>query len=75
MTKSEISYDEYLRAQGLFHLANEHYKKGQEFEAALSELLGYDEVYCGHISDQLFDGGGSLDKGLKGEKIEVVVKD
>lgn len=66
----KISHDDYLKAKGLFHLAQEHYRKGHEFEAALATLLGYDETYMGRISDAVIEGE-SLEFSLKKEKISV----
>jgi hypothetical protein len=67
-----IDRDTYLKAQGLFHLSQRHYQKAAEFEKSLSQLLGYEDVYCGCISDELMDADhGTLDSGLKREKIEV----
>lgn len=70
--KKTICYNTYLKAQGLFHLVNENYRRAAQFEASLSELLGNDDDYMGHISDQAFEQGGSLDRALKLEGIKVL---
>lgn len=67
----QIDNDTYIKAQGLFYLAQEHYRKAMEFEKALSSLLGYEDSYCGCISDEMMEPEGTLNKGLKREKIEV----
>jgi len=70
--KKTISHNTYLKAQGLFHLANESYIKGREYEAALSTLLGCEGDYVGCISDDLFDVGASIDRGLNIHKIKIL---
>lgn len=70
--KKTICHNTYLKAQGLFHLANENYRRAAQFESALSKLLDNGDDYIGHISDQVFEEGGSLDRALKLEGIKVL---
>jgi len=64
-----ISYDKYLMAKGLFHLATEHRRKSSEFEHALHDLLNVD--IHSHISDAIWDDNDTLEDALKREGVEV----
>lgn len=66
----EIDRDTYLKAKGLFHLAQEHLNKASEYEKALSELFGYGSDYAGHISDALSENQ-PLEPALEKEGIKV----
>lgn len=69
-TKKSITPNDRLKAFALFTMANDHYAKAREFEAGIAEMLGYDDTYCGCISDEMYDGG-NFDRGLKAEGFEV----
>jgi len=72
--KKPITKEQKLKAFALFTMANNHYARAHEFEAALSELLGYpeeDSYYCGCISDEM-QSGGNFERGLKREGFVVV---
>ena len=66
-----IDRDTFFKAKGLFHLAQEHVTKANEYELALSKLLGYEDSYMGHISDNMWEKGKTLEDGLERESIEV----
>jgi len=70
-TKKFITKDQRLKAFALFSMAADHYAKAREFEDALAELLGYEDSYLGHISDECIDGG-NFDSALKKEGFLVV---
>lgn len=72
MTKKTIDYDTGLKARALWTLASEHYRKAQELETALHEVLQLedDPPYCGHFTDQMWDG--SFDVALR--KAEISIK-
>lgn len=74
MTKpTKISHTTYMQGLALFTVAHKHYQKAREMEIELCELLGYDDTYMGHISDEVGDGG-NFDGGLKREGITVEPK-
>jgi hypothetical protein len=66
-----IDFDTGLKARALWTLAAEHYRKGQELEYALNELLKLEDdgPYCGHFSDALFDG--TFDMALKKSEMSI----
>jgi hypothetical protein len=61
----EIDRVTHWAARGLFELARANYLRCRESEAALLELLGYED-YADTISDQLY-GDGNFDKAMKQE--------
>lgn len=67
----KLSSEDYLKAFALWTMAARHYAKCREFESALADILGYEDVYCGCVSDQILEPNGSFDVGLKGEKFYV----
>jgi hypothetical protein len=72
--KRPIDRDTYLKAKGLYALAQEHAKKIKAFEQALFDLLKYGEddgwPYMGHISDGIY-GNEPLEVGLRKENFVV----
>lgn len=64
-----ISQNTALAARGLWTLGHEYNRKAREAEAALSELLGYeDPTYCDCLSDEMYnENNGSFDAGMKKE--------
>jgi len=71
--KKTLTQQEYMQGLALFTVAQKHYDKAREFEAALCELLDVDEddgVYAGCISDALCNEE-SFDHGLKRQGIIV----
>lgn len=73
MKPAKISHQKYIQALALFTVSHKHYSKAREMELELVELLGYDDNYCGCISDEIYDGG-NFDSGLKREQIAVEPK-
>jgi len=74
MAKSKkISQQKYLQSLALFTMAHNHYTRGKEYEAELGELLGYEDSYLNHISDEIFDGG-DLKKALAKEGFAIIPK-
>lgn len=68
-----ISHDDYLKALGLFTLANSHYVKAQEISDTLYETVGLDE-YGSRIGDLVWDKGVTIlqfDKALKESGVKV----
>lgn len=69
MTK-KICHETYLQSLGLFTMAVQHAKKAEEFNIALTNLLGANP--WGHLSDAIYDGRlNDFDVALKLEDIEV----
>lgn len=55
--KKIITKQEYLVAQGLYHLAQEHYQKYEEFLKGLSDVFEIPrDDWCGIIGDKLLNG-------------------
>jgi hypothetical protein len=52
--KKLLTRNEYYQAKGLFSLAQNHFKKCEEFEKALCELLGVGNGE--HSSDAIYNG-------------------
>jgi hypothetical protein len=73
MKPKKISQAKYLQALALFTVSHKYYAKSREMELELVELLGYDDNYCGCLSDEIYDGG-NFDVGLKREQISVEPK-
>lgn len=73
--KKTLTHQEYMEGLALFTVAQKHYAKSREFEAALCELLGFDDgdIYAGCISDALYNEDG-FDDGLKRQGIAVEPK-
>lgn len=69
----QLSQHKYLQALALFTMAHTHYTRGKEFETELGELLGYEDSYLYHISDEIFDGG-DLKKALAKEGFTIAPK-
>jgi hypothetical protein len=38
-------------------MAADHYTQGRAGEIALAKLLHFDDEYCGHLSDQMYESG------------------
>jgi hypothetical protein len=70
-TVRKISANKHLQARGLFVLASTHYRKAREAETMMAELLGFDDTYCGCLSDECVDGG-DFDAGMKKEGFVVI---
>lgn len=75
--KTEISYDEYLKALALFTVAHDHYVKAGTFGEALNRIVMVEpEKYPGgHVDDAIYsDDRGTVeqfDEALKREGIKV----
>lgn len=71
-----ISYDTYLKALGLFTLANEHDRKCREFQAACGALLGLEDG--SHVDDAIYSTHNAsvkdFDEALQRSKITVEPK-
>jgi hypothetical protein len=63
-----VDFETGLKARALWTLADEYFKKGQEFEQLLGDTLGVldgpGSSYCGHFSDAFY-GSGTFDEALK----------
>lgn len=70
MKKKILTYNDYLKALGLYTLVENCYSEGQKYELALAKFLGYDETYMGHISDSFFDSR-PFEDALKEEGVEI----
>lgn len=70
--KKTLTYQEHLEGLALFTMAQKHYAKSREFEAALCELVGVedDDIYAGCISDAIYNDD-SFEHGLKRQGISV----
>lgn len=68
--KKKITRLQYLQAQGLWYMANQHHKRLDELDTELNGMLGLDEI--SHVSDSITMIGDSLDKALKREGIVVM---
>ena len=65
-----MEYNDYLKAKGMFVLMREYIRKGDEFIAALSELLG--EEAHDHVQDTAYGyPDDELEDLLKRLEIEV----
>lgn len=66
-----IDYDKGLKARALWALASEHYKMAQELETALHAVLQLedDPPYCGHFTDEMWEG--TFDTALRKSKIKI----
>ena len=68
-----ISRDVYLKALGLFALANEHERKCREFQLACGQLLGLEDA--SHVDDIIYSDVNAtvkdFDEALKRENITV----
>ncbi len=54
-----------LTALALFTMAQKHYQQSRAFETQLSELLGYEDTWCGALSDEIYDPAGRFEVGMK----------
>lgn len=54
--KEKINQDDYMKALGLFMLANEHYRKACEFEYALNRIIMVkpQQFPGGHVGDAIY---------------------
>lgn len=56
-----IDFETGLKGRALFQMAQEYYRKAEEFERLLGETLGVldgpESSYCGHFSDQMISNG------------------
>lgn len=70
--KKTLTQHEYMQGLALFTVAQTHYNKSREFEAALCALVEADEdcIYAGCISDALYNEE-SFDSGLKRQGIAI----
>lgn len=59
-----ISYDDYLKALGLFTLAKEHSDKSDVFRKALGRLLAPDKE-LDHLCDAIYSNMRGFDEALK----------
>ena len=73
--KKSLTYQEHMEGLALFTMTQKHYAKSREFEAALCELLGFedDDIYAGCVSDAIYNDD-SFDHGLKRQGIAVQPK-
>ena len=72
MMKKTISYNTYLKAKGLFHLAQESCQKLSDYESAIARLVGSeDDAYAGHISDHIYNDG-NIEGALIKEGIKIL---
>lgn len=74
-----ITHDTYMKALALFTLANDHAVQSTQYADGLTSLLGYDERYAGHISDEIYSGGqrtsvAAFNKALEKEGIKVAAQ-
>jgi hypothetical protein len=71
--KKYITKELRLQLFALFTMGANHYAKAQEYESAIADMLGYEDNYCGCISDEIFCGG-NFDSGMRNENIHVKTK-
>ena len=69
--RKTLSYNDYLTGKGLFHLAQEHYRKAREFEGALCDLLKCDDGYADCVSDEMCEESGTFEAGLEKHKVRI----
>lgn len=64
-SKKTISRETHLMALALFTMAQKNVAQTRAIEIQLSELLGYEDTWCGCLSDEIYDPNGRFDVGLK----------
>lgn len=69
--KKVINKQTALMARGLFVLAATQYAKCRDAEKQLSDLLGYDDFYCGALSDSIYSESPDFDRAMKAEDFVV----
>lgn len=69
----EISWSDYLKVVGLFHLAHECYQKTEDIVKAVAELVDEkgDEGYYGHVSDCIYEDINDADELLRRLAIKI----
>ena len=69
--KKQITKDEYMQLQGIFHLGSEYSKKWQECEKALHSLLEIDDSMGSLFGDAMVSIDRTVDEIMKIEGIKV----
>jgi hypothetical protein len=70
--KKRLTKNEFYQAMGLFGLAQSHRQKCEEYEAALSEVLGIDadSMMFTYASDAIYNDG-QLEAALKSMNVTI----